>query len=411
MIDNHDGNDWFDKWPANPRGIHWHGWGVMLSGTMLWGSDYTWTFWNSEGRGIARLARTAENICNDITKVKPADDPTLKWAGPVDLKSVTEKIELMPIPAGTYSMGSSTLSSRRKDWRGIGLVSSAPEREVSVPAFQMGKFEVTIQQWRAVRDWAKDKGYSDLPEGKATKASSDDPRHPVSDVSWLDVVKWCNAASEKENRKACYYTDAGKTQVFKTGSAADPVCDWTANGYRLPTEAEWEWAAITGVDAAFYWGDHVGQQYAQFTTLNGPNGAGTAEVENFRSKPVGQKIANRFGLYDTFGNVWEWCWDWTAPYAMALKDTQNPKGPASQAEVAPFFAESKKWKAGKGPNGLDAKLLGEAKSYWGRSVRGGAFDVHSGQAILQDGQQRGSQKPDGKLPTIGFRVVTGGTSK
>jgi formylglycine-generating enzyme required for sulfatase activity len=105
-----------------------------------------------------------------------------------------------------------------------------PPVTVTVSAFFMGKNEVTKALWDEVRTWGASNGYTDLRVGGG-KASN----HPVHTISWFDTVKWCNARSQKDGLTPVYTVNAGA--VMKTG-AASPTANWTANGYRLPTEAE-----------------------------------------------------------------------------------------------------------------------------------------------------------------------------
>lgn len=227
--------------------------------------------------------------------------------------------DLALIPAGAFQMG---VTSGDTD-------SYAPSVSVTVSAFYMGKNEVTKALWDGVRTLAVANGYTDLATG-AGKASN----HPVGNVSWWDVIKWCNARSEKEGLTPCY-TVSGS--VMKTGSAA-PTVNWSANGYRLPTEAEWEKAARGGVGGKrFPWGtDTISHSQANFWnggsesyqsgTIGDHPTYATGEIPY--TSPVGSFAANGYGLHDMAGNVWEWCWDWYEG-STYVNGATNPRGPAS----------------------------------------------------------------------------------
>ncbi|MCX6876295.1 MAG: SUMF1/EgtB/PvdO family nonheme iron enzyme [Verrucomicrobia bacterium] len=220
------------------------------------------------------------------------------------------------IPAGEFTMGD-TLDGDEK----------APPHQVTVSAFYMGQKEVTKAEWDTVRTWAVSHGYADLAEGQG-KA----PDHPVQTVSWWDVVKWCNARSEKEGLTPCYTVDGA---VMRSGTTA-PTLNWNASGYRLPTEAEWEKAARGGLSGKLFpWGDTISHTQANFNNNGGePYQTGTTGFHPTYgtgskpyTSPVGSFTANGYGLYDMLGNVCEWCWDWDGPYAAGTQT--DPRGATS----------------------------------------------------------------------------------
>jgi formylglycine-generating enzyme required for sulfatase activity len=238
----------------------------------------------------------------------------------VEVYELAESVVLPPvvapssfalIPAGTFTMGDNI-----DGW------ADAPTHAVTLAAFYLAKTETTKAEWDDVRSWAASHGYTDLAPGDGKAAN-----HPVQTVTWYDVVKWCNARSEKEGLAPVYYTNDAQTTVYRTGTVnvTNAQVKWLAAGYRLPTEAEWEYAARGGLAGKrFPWGDTISHQLANYDSTYNSNENTTAyDVSATRglhpsystggdpyTSPVASFAANGYGLHDMAGNVWERCWDW-----------------------------------------------------------------------------------------------------
>ena len=223
------------------------------------------------------------------------------------------------IPAGSFTMGDNL----------DGENDATPTVSVTVSAFYMDTNLVSYSQWQPVYNWAASHGYG-FDNAGAGKAAN----HPVQTADWFDTVKWCNARSQQAGLTPVYYTDAGLTQVYTNGDLA-PYVNWAANGYRLPTEAEWEKAARGGLSGQrFPWGNTISESQANYfgdTVISydfGPNGfnaIGNYPTDSVGTSPVGYFAANGYELYDMAGNVFEWCGDWYGTYAGG----SDPRGPAS----------------------------------------------------------------------------------
>lgn len=167
-------------------------------------------------------------------------------------------------------------------------------RSVVIGTFGIGKHEVTQALYRQVM-------------GANPSDFTGDANRPVESVSWFDAVTFCNALSRKDNREPCYKINGQEVS-----------CDFARNGYRLPTEAEWEYAAQGGVQSNGY--TYAGSNDVDAVAWFAGNSGG-------KPHPVGTKRANELGLYDMTGNVWEWCWDWWGEYPEGRQT--DPRGPLS----------------------------------------------------------------------------------
>ena len=198
------------------------------------------------------------------------------------------KMELVWIPAGSFQMGSPTLETNPNDDE---YVDERPVHTVELDGFWMGKTEVTQEQYEAVM--------------RKNPSESKGARNPVEKVSWNDAADFCRKLTDKVGR-ASSPASAGRT-------------------FRLPTEAEWEYACRAGSTTRFCFGDSDGDlgDYAWYNN------------SDYGTHPVGEKKPNEWGLYDMHGNVCEWCADWCGHrYADESSGgpAKNPTGPSSGSD-------------------------------------------------------------------------------
>ena len=221
----------------------------------------------------------------------------------------------------------------------IGEGSQALQTERKIFAFRMNRFETTYKLWYEVRTWAEKNGYVFKNPGqqgssgaRARKPTTLGRRQPVTNISWYDAVVWCNALSEMQGKKPCY---TYKGQVLRDASDAVSLdltsCDWEANGYRLPSESEWEYAArktaltlqsggLASGQVDFFGNEDasipVGDVAWFYENSSETHVVGTAGTPFSRSSPPspGSGNPNGAGLFDMSGNVLEFCWDWKDEY-------------------------------------------------------------------------------------------------
>jgi formylglycine-generating enzyme required for sulfatase activity len=225
---------------------------------------------------------------------------------------------------------------------GITATIGEPARSVQFPGpFKIGKYEVTWNEWKTVKAWAEARGYRFDRPGAARGEN-----HPVRSITWYDAVRWCNAKSEMDGKDPVYYTDNTHADPFRLGQPnfKNDFVKPGATGYRLPTEAEWEFAVryqpIPGTlhSDRFPWGNVINVNLARywysrlFSYDSGPARSNartsTVEVDSF---PQG---ASASGMYNAAGNVWEWCWDRYSPNPDSTTPFQGPDDDQYDKRVA-----------------------------------------------------------------------------
>lgn len=300
------------------------GWTYPTSGVagyrIEWAANLATDKWTDIESGLRCLAPTGATMAAEVPlfyRIKAMGAPPTN---------------MVYIPPGTFRMGD-TFSEADSGER--------PVHNVFVSGFYMDRYEVTKTLWDTVAKWAATNGYDITTNSAAGKGGP----HPAQTVTWYEAVKWCNARSQSEGLAPCYFIDTIYLNLYMTGNLniSNTWVNWNANGYRLPTEAEWEKAARGGASGyRFPWADNnISHGMANYQAIGGSsydlsNGAGyhpayTNEGQPYTSLGGVSFAANGYGLYDMAGNVWEWCWDWYRSDYYTASPAMNPQGPAARS--------------------------------------------------------------------------------
>lgn len=232
-----------------------------------------------------------------------------------------------------------------------------PQYKVYLDGYYISKYQVTQKLWKQVMGknpsefkFKDENNPVEMLKAKLMQRPVEfkGKNNPVEMISWYDAIKFCNKLSQQSGLEP-YYNISGKNISINKN----------AKGYRLPTEAEWEYAARGG---------NKSQGYKYAGSNNIDDVARCQNNSNYETYPVGKKQANELGIYDMSGNVWEWCWDWYGDYNTA--DVENSLG---------------------------------ADKDWGRVIRGGSW---YSDAVNCRVACRGDFSPGKSLNDVGFRVVS-----
>ncbi|MCL2719766.1 MAG: formylglycine-generating enzyme family protein [Treponema sp.] len=245
--------------------------------------------------------------CGNIVKKMSAASNSASVSATVSKNAFIDLKKFVLLEGGSVNIGSPITEKKRNDDEG-------PQFNATISSFYMGKYPVTQSEYLAVMR----KNPSNFP--------GDD--HPVDMVCWYDAVEYCNRLSKSDGLSPAYSL-SGSTDPDTWGEQGSKwdsiIIVLDSNGYRLPTEAQWEYACRAGTTTPFYTGENITSAQANYNGTSPYTGDPGEYIK--KTTPVGSYPPNSWGLYDMHGNVWEWCWDWKENYEPGNKT--DPTGPQS----------------------------------------------------------------------------------
>ena len=278
------------------------------------------------------LAKYGEFVIDrdDIEQIY-TDEASYKKEQLASKKDTSEKNDdnMIFVKGGTFIMG---------DTFGKGKRDEIPVHNVTINDFYISKYEVTFEDFDKYCDELRLKKKSNDDTFNDSRFGAKDFKRPVWNISWYEAIEYCNWLSEKQNLIKCYSIDKENKDQNNLNSK-DKLkwiveCNFNANGYRLPTEAEWEYAARGGSKSKGY--KYAGSNNAEDCAIYGITAGwvgGNWKTSAFETAiityRVGSQNPNELGLYDMSGHVWEWCWDWYNKDYYKDSSNENPKGSGS----------------------------------------------------------------------------------
>jgi formylglycine-generating enzyme required for sulfatase activity len=318
-------------------------------------------------RGMARkMTRTLAGFllviwCGvGLPGLVPADEPAPRTI----TNSIGMKLTL--IPKGEFLMGEPVGE------KGPGSDAKPQHRVQITRPFYLGIYEVTQEEFDRLMD-SNPSQFNLFGAANREVAGKDTTRFPVENVSWYQAIEFCNKLSEREHRQPSYKITA--VRRANNGSIKEATVGVNpAGAYRLPTEAEWEYACRAGQTTPFHFGASLNGEAAN---CDGRTPFGTEQAGPYLARPtsVGTYRANSFGLFDMHGNVLEWCSDWYDPLYYGKSPGRDPQGPNT---------------------GTQRVMRGGGWNMWAEHCRAG---------------HRNYERPDFRDSNLGFRVVLSPSSK